>query len=50
MKRHTKIAATTEPDGQLMFTPASVVDLLLQIDELKDKIQNLYPLTMQKKL
>ena len=24
-------------DGQLMFTPASVVDLLLQIDELKNK-------------
>lgn len=24
-------------DSQLLFTPASVVDLLLQIDELKDK-------------
>ena len=28
---------TNNVDGQLMFTPAAVVDLLLQIDELKDK-------------
>ena len=31
------MAVTNSSDGQLMFTPASVVDLLLQIDELKDK-------------
>ena len=31
------MAITNSSDGQLMFTPASVVDLLLQIDELKDK-------------
>lgn len=38
MRKYTKIsAATTESNSQLMFTPASVVDLLLQIDELKDK-------------
>ena len=37
MEKNTKITAATESDSQLMFTPASVVDLLLQIDELKDK-------------
>lgn len=31
------MAVINSSDGQLMFTPASVVDLLLQIDELKDK-------------
>ena len=38
MRKYTKIsAATNESDSQLMFTPASVVDLLLQLEELKDK-------------
>lgn len=36
MKRYTKIAATTESDEQMMFTPAAVLDLLSQIDELAD--------------
>lgn len=37
MKKHfTRIAATTESDSQLMFTPAAVLDLLSQIDELSD--------------
>lgn len=31
------MAISSNSDSQLMFTPASVVDLLLQIDELKDK-------------
>ena len=31
------MAITNTADGQLMFTPASVVDLLLQIDELKNQ-------------
>ena len=31
------MAVINNSDSQLMFTPASVIDLLLQIDELKDK-------------
>ena len=36
MKKFTKIAATTESDEQIVFTPAAVLDLLSQIDELSD--------------
>ena len=36
MKRFSKIAATNESDEQIVFTPAAVLDLLSQIDELSD--------------
>ena len=35
-KKFTRIAATNEQDTQIMFTPAAVLDLLSQIDELAD--------------
>lgn len=36
MKKFTRIAATAEADEQIMFTPAAVLDLLSQIEELSD--------------
>lgn len=36
MKKFTKVAATVESDEQIMFTPAAVLDLLSQIEELSD--------------
>lgn len=36
MKKYTRIAATAEANDQMMFTPAAVLDLLSQIDELAD--------------
>ena len=36
MKKFTRIAATRESDEQLMFTPAAVLDLLSQIEELSN--------------
>lgn len=36
MKKFTRIATTTEADEQIMFTPAAVLDLLSQIEELSD--------------
>lgn len=36
MAKYRKIAATTEADEQIVFTPAAVLDLLSQIDELSD--------------
>ena len=41
MKKYTKIAATNESDEQLVFTPAAVLDLLSQIDELSDVLVGL---------
>ena len=36
MKKFTRIAATNESDQQIVFTPAAVLDLLSQIEELSD--------------
>lgn len=36
MAQLKRIAATRESDEQLMFTPAAILDLLSQIDELSD--------------
>ena len=36
MAQLKRIAATRESDDQLMFTPAAILDLLSQIDELSD--------------
>ena len=41
MKRFSKIAATNESDEQIVFTPAAVLDLLSQIDELSDVLVGL---------
>lgn len=34
MRKFTKIAATSESEEQIVFTPSAVLDLLSQIDEL----------------
>lgn len=41
MKKFTRVAATRESEEQIMFTPAAVLDLLSQIDELSDTLVGL---------
>lgn len=36
MKKFTRVASTTEAEEQILFTPAAVLDLLSQIEELSD--------------